>query len=70
MHTIATSRWLRSHGISYDNMGRYKQSEWVHRVGSGAFQRVFDQVSWEGAVYGLQKQYPNLYYIVDSEEYD
>src|SRR4051812_49077889 len=63
MHTIATSRWLAKQGLSYDNLERYQRSGWVHRIGSGAFHRVSDQVSWEGAVFGLQKQYPNQFYI-------
>lgn len=63
MHTIATSRWLSKQGMSYDNLERYERSGWVRRVGSGAFQRASDRVSWEGAVFGLQKQHQIQFYI-------
>jgi Transcriptional regulator, AbiEi antitoxin, Type IV TA system/Transcriptional regulator, AbiEi antitoxin N-terminal domain len=63
MHTIATSRWLSKQGMTYDNLERYERSGWVRRVGSGAFQRASDNVSWEGAVFGLQNQHPTQFYI-------
>ncbi len=63
MHTIVTASWLMTQGITYFNLNNYVRSGWIKRVGSGAFQRMHDTVSWEGAVYGLQKQFPKTFYV-------
>jgi hypothetical protein len=62
-HTVATSKWLRTQGLSYGNLSGYERSGWVRRIGTGAFLKASDSVSWEGAIYGLQKQYPGLFYV-------
>lgn len=62
-HTVLTSRWLLKQGLSHENLAGYQKSGWVRRVGSGAFQQTSDNISWEGTVYGLQKQHPGLFHI-------
>lgn len=63
MHTIATAKWLSGNGITYSNLSKYLKSQWIEKVGSGAFKRCGDTVSWEGAVFGLQTQQPKTFYI-------
>jgi len=54
--TILQSFWLKEHGYSLDLQKRYKKSRWLEAVGNGALKRVNDTVSYEGAIYALQKQ--------------
>lgn len=63
IHTIATTHWLRTKGFSHDNLAGYKKSGWISQVGVGVFKRTNDIVSWEGAVFGLQQQYPHQFHI-------
>jgi len=63
VHTVATASWLRHKGFSYENLSGYQKSGWISRVGAGAFKRVTDTVSWEGAVFGLQRQYSKQFHV-------
>ncbi|MBP6985980.1 MAG: type IV toxin-antitoxin system AbiEi family antitoxin domain-containing protein [Alphaproteobacteria bacterium] len=63
MHTVATASWLMEHNITYGNLSKYVKSGWVKKLSSGAFVRPHDEISWEGAVAGLQNQYPNCFYV-------
>lgn len=54
--TIILASWLDANGFSYDLQQRYRKSGWLESVGVGAFKRPNDNISWEGAVYSLQKQ--------------
>lgn len=58
--TVILSSWLESTGISYDLQKRYRKSAWLESIGSGAFKRPCEILSWEGGVYALQNQ-ANLY---------
>ncbi|MDF3047884.1 MAG: hypothetical protein K0R73_1002 [Candidatus Midichloriaceae bacterium] len=49
--------------LSHSNLAGYEKSGWIERVGSGAFKRVADDVSWEGALYELQNQHPGIFHI-------
>lgn len=54
--TVATQHWLDSMGIYRQLADRYCQSQWLKRIGSGAYTLIDDTVSWLGAVYALKKQ--------------
>ena len=56
--TVATQSWLRSHGVDRKLAHRYVQAGWLERVGSGAYSRAGDNVSWRGAIYALQRHAP------------
>jgi hypothetical protein len=43
-------------GYSHDLQQRYKKSNWLKSVGTGAFIRNNDKVGYEGAIYALQAQ--------------
>lgn len=50
------SFWLKEQGYSLELQKRYRKSRWLEAIGTGALKRVNDKVSYEGAVYALQKQ--------------
>jgi hypothetical protein len=54
--TVATSRWLSHEGIRFDLVHRYKESGWIEPIGHGAFKLAGDNVTWQGALYAMQKQ--------------
>jgi hypothetical protein len=53
---VLLSSWLAKHGYSYDLQQRYKKSNWLQPIGTGAVIRTGDNVGFEGAVYALQHQ--------------
>ncbi|MCW3467371.1 type IV toxin-antitoxin system AbiEi family antitoxin [Chitinophaga nivalis] len=53
---ILQSSWLVRQGYSHDLQQRYKKSKWLQSIGTGAFIRTGESVSYEGAIYALQKQ--------------
>jgi Transcriptional regulator, AbiEi antitoxin, Type IV TA system/Transcriptional regulator, AbiEi antitoxin N-terminal domain len=54
--TIILASWLEANGFSYDLQQRYRKSGWLESVGVGAFKRPNETVTWQGALYSLQKQ--------------
>jgi len=53
---VYATSWLKKSGFSDQLLNRYKKSHWLTSVGSGALKRAGDEVSYQGAVYALQKQ--------------
>lgn len=53
---VLQSSWLVQQGYNHDLQQRYKKSNWLRSIGTGAFICTGDQVSYEGAIYALQKQ--------------
>jgi len=53
---IYATSWLKKSGFSDQLLNRYKKSHWLTSVGPGALKRAGDEVSYQGAVYALQKQ--------------
>jgi hypothetical protein len=48
--------WLADQGYSLDLQKRYRNSNWLTSIGTGAMIRTGDEVRYEGAIYALQKQ--------------
>jgi hypothetical protein len=61
--TIILASWLNANGFSYDLQQRYRKSGWLQSVGVGAFKRPNETVSWQGALYSVQKQAKSPVYI-------
>ena len=61
--TVATLTWLKELGIYQQLAYRYVKSNWINSIGSGAFVRNGDQVSWDGALFALQVQLKLPIYI-------
>jgi hypothetical protein len=53
---VLLANWLERQGISRDLQTYYRRSGWLESVGTGAFQRSDDTVTWQGALYALQQQ--------------
>jgi hypothetical protein len=47
---------MTGQGYSHDLQQRYKKSNWLKSVGTGAYIRNNDKVGYEGAMYALQEQ--------------
>jgi hypothetical protein len=54
--TIILASWLEANGFSHDLQQRYRKSGWLQSVGVGAFKRPNEAISWQGALYSVQKQ--------------
>lgn len=61
--TIYATSWLKKSGISDQLLNRYKKSNWLSSVGPGALKRAGDEVTYQGAVYALQKQLDSSIHI-------
>lgn len=53
---VMLSSWLVKQGYSHDLQRRYKKSNWLQSIGTGAVIRSNDKVGYEGAIYALQTQ--------------
>ena len=57
--TIATQDWLATQGVSRQLADSFTESQWLERVGRGAYKRVDDKnVGWLGGVWALQRTVP------------
>lgn len=55
-NAIYLSAWLQSRGYSNQLLLKYKKSNWISSIGSGAVFKQGDTPTIEGALYALQKQ--------------
>lgn len=53
---VLQASWLKEQGYSHDLQQRYKKSNWLQSIGTGAMIRTGDQVGYEGGIYALQNQ--------------
>lgn len=53
---VFLSSWLVEHGYSHDLLRKYKDSNWLTSIGSGAMIRTGEDVGHQGALYALQEQ--------------
>jgi len=54
--TVYLTSWLTHNGYSNQLLHRYKNSNWIETVGSGAVKQFGDSITVEGALYALQQQ--------------
>lgn len=54
--TVCVASWLEQQGISRDLQAYYRRSGWLQSLGTGAFIKPDDTVSWTGGLYALQEQ--------------
>lgn len=54
--TVMTQVYLTGKGYNANLMRRYRMSQWVRSVGSGAYAIYDDKIDWQGALYTLQQQ--------------
>ncbi|HPN01973.1 MAG TPA: type IV toxin-antitoxin system AbiEi family antitoxin [Methylotenera sp.] len=60
---IYVTSWLKNAGISNQLLNRYKKSNWLSPVAPGALKRFQDEVTYQGAIYALQKQLDSSIHI-------
>lgn len=53
---VYLSSWLTNNAISSQLLNRYKKSNWLESIGSGAVIRSGDNVDYHGGIYALQHQ--------------
>jgi hypothetical protein len=53
---VLLSSWLAEQGYSLDLQKRYRRSNWLESLGSGAMKRTGDKVDFTGALYAIQAQ--------------
>lgn len=54
--TVASTSHLNKMGLSNDLLHRYVKSDWIQRIGYGAYKKKFDTIEWQGALHCLQTQ--------------
>ena len=53
---VYLTSWLTQNGFSNQLLDKYKKSNWLTSIGTGAMIRSGDNVGYEGAIYALQEQ--------------
>ena len=53
---VYLTSWLTQNGFSNQLLDKYKKSNWLASIGTGAMIRSGDNVGYEGAIYALQEQ--------------
>ena len=53
---VYLTSWLTHNGFSNQLLDKYKKSNWLSSIGTGAMIRSDDNIRYEGAIYALQKQ--------------
>ena len=53
---IKSSVWLNTEGYGANFIQKYKSNNWIEAIGTGAFKKSGDEVSWAAALECLQKQ--------------
>jgi hypothetical protein len=54
--TVLTQRRLEELGVYRQLISKYVQHGWIRKLGTGAYARAGDEVSWRGGLYALQAQ--------------
>ena len=54
---VYLSSWLAKNGFSTQLLNRYKKSNWLYSIGTGAWMRVGETPTYQGALFALQQQY-------------
>lgn len=55
-HSVATTPYLKTLGVTPQDLQKYTSSHWLTSLGRGAFKRPMETVTWQGALYSLQSQ--------------
>jgi len=54
--TVLLAHWLQDIGISRDLQKVYRKSRWLESIGTGAFKRFNDPITWAGGLFAIQKE--------------
>jgi hypothetical protein len=53
--TVALQSWLSEQGVTRQLAREYRNSNWLTRIGHGAYIQANDKVDWKGAIFALQR---------------
>ncbi|MGB0879466.1 MAG: type IV toxin-antitoxin system AbiEi family antitoxin [Polaribacter sp.] len=53
---VYLTSWLTENGFSTQLLNRYKKSNWLYSIGTGAWMRDGEKPTYQGAIYALQRQ--------------
>lgn len=56
VNALYVSSWLTGHGYPYELIQKYINSKWLKSPAKGIFLRHQDEITWQGAIWALQKQ--------------
>jgi hypothetical protein len=54
--TFAVLPWLEKQGAYQQLVHEYEKTDWVCRVGRGAYAKAGDKIEWTGGLYAIQEQ--------------
>ncbi len=54
-NTVAVQSWLSAKGVYQQLSSSYVNSNWLVKIGRGAFARAGDKVDWTGGLYAMQQ---------------
>lgn len=60
---IKSSHWLLANGYSASLLQKYKTNHWIESIGTGAYKKAGDKVTWESALDCLQNQFKSEIYV-------
>ncbi len=60
---IKSSVWLNAKGYRANLIQKYKNNNWIEAIGTGAFKKAGDKVTWVAALECLQKQLKSEVYV-------
>ncbi|MGZ3745197.1 MAG: type IV toxin-antitoxin system AbiEi family antitoxin domain-containing protein [Pseudobdellovibrionaceae bacterium] len=60
---INSSLWLKSEGYGANFIQKYKNNNWIEVVGTGAYKKSGDEVTWASGLECLQKQLRSEVYV-------
>ena len=55
-NAVYLTSWLTEKGYSSQLLNRYKKSNWIRSLGSGAIVKSGDKANLEGSLFAIQKQ--------------
>ena len=60
---IKSSVWLNAEGYGANFIQKYKSNNWIEAIGTGAFKKSGDEVTWAAGIECLQKQLKSEVYV-------
>lgn len=55
-NSVITTKWLQEQGVSSQLLMKYKNGNWLQKLINGAYIKIGDTTSLDGAIYALQEQ--------------
>lgn len=53
---VHTTPWLHANGFTDPNLQKYRTGNWIESLGSGAYKKSNDRVTWQGGLRAMQDE--------------